>query len=190
VKRKHEAARVYWSQLHFVASNILDSYHLAEDAVQDGLLSAYQNLKRAREEHIQSYRWRLKRMHLRSWLYTIVRNKAKDRISDLRGEPMEDGNEYIYVDGERIWESHNDILERMAREERAVYARLLITTLPSMQASVLMQKFFRDDGFDSEDVTNQQIANELGIPLNTVKSHMHRGLERLRELLLSEEMSP
>jgi RNA polymerase sigma-70 factor, ECF subfamily len=185
----NEVARVYWIRLHEVASNILDnSYHLAEDAVQEGLLRAYKNLLQKREHNLKYYRKHLSKLRLRAWLYTIVRNKARDRISELRDEPIDtDGNSsfWQYVEGERLWISLVD--ERMERLETAQMASQLIELLSPMQVRVLKQKFFRSDGLDPYDVTDQQIAEEMGIPLNTVKSHKHRGYRQLRALLEEAE---
>jgi RNA polymerase sigma-70 factor (ECF subfamily) len=34
-----------------------------------------------------------------------------------------------------------------------------------------------------EEMTHEEIASLLGMPLGTVKSHIHRGKEKLRQLL-------
>src|SRR6184192_41224 len=61
----------YWYELYSYAYSILDGScltHLSEDAVQEGLFSAYKNLRHNRQK--------LDHLHLRQWLYVIVRQKA------------------------------------------------------------------------------------------------------------------
>ena len=62
------------------------------------------------------------------------------------------------------------------RAERATEIRTAVATLPEPYREVVALRFFGDASL-------QEIAHETGRPLGTVKTHLHRGLARLRERL-------
>src|SRR5947209_13886110 len=76
----------YWRELYNWAYKLLEDSgltHLAEDAVQEGLFSAYKYLRRNRQK--------LCGLYLQQWLYAIVRQKViaylkqGNKISHLAG---------------------------------------------------------------------------------------------------------
>jgi RNA polymerase sigma-70 factor (ECF subfamily) len=54
-----------------------------------------------------------------------------------------------------------------------------VAQLPLAQRVALTMYFFEDFGYE-------EIAEAMGLPLNTVKSHLRRGKQRLAELLRDE----
>lgn len=128
----------------------------ADDLVQDCLERAVS-------------RWHLRRVEgdVRGWLYTILYNRFlsdKDRqrrrgAHDALTEVAE--AELPGVDGGQDWAlEHRDLLRAFA-------------ALPEEQRSVVLL-------IGVEDLSYQQAARVLGVPIGTVMSRLSRGRERLR----------
>lgn len=60
------------------------------------------------------------------------------------------------------------------RAERATEVRTAVAALPEPYREVVALRFFGDQSLD-------EIARQTGRPLGTVKTHLHRGLARLRD---------
>ena len=59
------------------------------------------------------------------------------------------------------------------RDERSAEVRDAVLALPEPYREVVALRFFADATLD-------EIARQTGRPLGTVKTHLHRGLARLR----------
>ena len=66
------------------------------------------------------------------------------------------------------------------RAERATEIRTAVATLPEPYREVVALRFFGEASLD-------EIAHETGRPLGTVKTHLHRGLARLRASMEGSE---
>lgn len=104
---------------------------------------------------------------LLGWLLGIARRKVVDRLRVLARE-------------DRITESvrhQADAAPPPAGHPEQVIDRLVIADelarLPTDQRRMLELAFFND-------LTHQQIAQATGVPLGTVKSHIRRGMQRLK----------
>jgi len=106
---------------------------------------------------------------LGGWLVTITRNKVADALRDRQRE----GRVLLQVAGGAAVTAPEAPPDRVV--DRIVLADEL-AQLPESQRLVMVLAFYSD-------LTHEQIARVLGLPLGTVKSHIRRGLQRLRSRL-------
>ena len=118
-----------------------------------------------------------------TWLYRLVTNICLDGLR-RRGRPVESLDVPTSDDegpgpGERLADSdrwtHPD--EQAELRESAAEVRAALARLPTAQRVALTLHYF-------EDMRYEDMAEAMGLPLNTVKSHIRRGKERLAILLL------
>ncbi len=152
-----DALLVHRTFLAGLARSLLRDEAAAEDVVQETYVRA---LKSPPTERGQ----------LRSWLATVTRNLAAERG---RREPKV-----------RRWETHAarpegsvpspaEIAEREAVRRQVVEA---LMELDDPSRDVLLLRFY-------EDLAPRHIARELGLPVETVRTRIKRGLAKLRDKL-------
>lgn len=112
-----------------------------------------------------------------TWIYTIARNKRIDLLR--RSAPLQ-----IETDDWLTIFSSDAISADKSVSADQTYMRMkeLMHRLPVDQLVVIQKAFF-------EDKTHTAIAEELSLPLGTVKSRIRLALARLREALEEEESS-
>ncbi len=105
-----------------------------------------------------------------TWVFTIARNVRIDMLRKS-GRPAPDVN-----DPSLVPEPEPEALQKISIEQEAHHLRQALSDLPSEQRKVLHLAFF-------EDKPHAEVANELGIPLGTVKSRIRLALKRMRSEL-------
>jgi RNA polymerase sigma factor (sigma-70 family) len=145
------ARLVYW-----LALQALGGHHDAEDVTQQVFVRAWRG--RAGLD--------LGRGSLGSWLVGITRRQIADRFAArARDRDLADRAGRV-AEPAVVGDAPDDVVDAMA----VAYE---IEQLPTQQQAVVRLAFFAD-------LTHQQISEATGLPLGTVKSHLRRGLERLR----------
>ncbi len=144
-----------------LAVRMLRDHAAAEEVVQDAFVSLW---KRAAA-------YRPDRASVRTWLLTMVRNRAIDRLRRVsakeRDSALDDGLELVAVSD--TW--------RLASEGmRADTVRGALLELPPEQRQILEWAYFGG-------LSQGEIAERTGIAVGTVKSRTRLALERLRRLL-------
>ena len=106
---------------------------------------------------------------LGGWLVTITRNK----VADVLRARQRDSRVLLQVAGGAAVTAAEAPSDQVV--DRIVLADEL-AQLPESQRLVMILAFYSD-------LTHEQIVHVLGLPLGTVKSHIRRGLQRLRSRL-------
>ncbi len=102
-----------------------------------------------------------------TWVFTIARNVRIDMLRKS-SRPSPDMN-----DPSLVPEPDIEVLQKISLEQEARQLRKTLSGLPDEQRKVLHLAFF-------EDKPHAEVANELGIPLGTVKSRIRLALKRIR----------
>ena len=167
------------SQQTYVYSIAMSLMHNPADAA-DMTQEAFIRLMRS----LGTYRAETK---FTTWLYRLVTNicldglRRRGRTIDSLDEPSSgQGGEDAQTSGERLadtdrWTQPEQELEL---RESATEVRAALVRLPAAQRLALTLHYF-------EDLRYEDIADVMGLPLNTVKSHIRRGKERLALVLSS-----
>jgi RNA polymerase sigma-70 factor (ECF subfamily) len=135
---------------------------LAEDAAQEAFIQAW--------GHLSAFQ---PGSSLRNWLYRIAVNSALDA---LRREPK---TPEIGLETVAVAEHQPGPEELFLQKERAVMVQNAILALNETSRAILVLREYGE-------LSYQEIASTLGIPLGTVMSRLSYARERLKELLLAK----
>ena len=161
-----EIVRRWERRIYALAYGILGREEDARDAAQETFIAAFRNLSGFRGEAKVS-----------SWLHRIAVNQCitRQRRAKVRGETSlegaaeDNGAQFAAPPGE----SPARIVEGL---ERTDAVRRAVAALPPDLREVLVLKEF-------EQLTFQEIADTLAVPLSTVKSRLYTALKQLRPRL-------
>ncbi|WP_321374855.1 sigma-70 family RNA polymerase sigma factor [uncultured Draconibacterium sp.] len=104
---------------------------------------------------------------VKTFFYTSIRNSCLDKIKHERVK-----SKFIELQT-RIIETKDFFLESVLKQEVYSYIHQQIGTLSSMEKKVILMAL--------NDKSNKEIAEKLGIKLNTVKTYKQRAYKILRE---------
>lgn len=148
----------YGGLVYSLALQTLRRPALAEEVTQDVFLKLWQ----------QPERWNPALGQLSSWLLTITRNAAIDR---LRREARHQASDWPAEAGDAGPVPTPDV----AAWADGQLLRDLLQQLPPDQRELIELAFYR--GY-----THSELAEGLGIPLGTVKTRLRTGMQKLRSL--------
>lgn len=145
---------------------------LAEDLAQETFVRAF--------THLDSYRTELK---FSSWLFRIAHNAAIDHLRrrqpetlSLEGDPNAASVEEAAAGAIAIADASASPLDALvARELGAQIEEAIAQLRPAYRSCVLLRYV--------EELSYEEIAETLDLPIGTVKTHLHRARLELQALL-------
>jgi RNA polymerase sigma-70 factor (ECF subfamily) len=152
-----ELYRIYGAAVYGLALRVLHDSGLAEEITQDVFLKLWQ----------MPERWNPALGQLSSWLLTITRNAAIDRLRKERHQQTHQ------------LEQTDQIANTRADREHSWYdgqvLNSLLQELPTEQRQLIELAFYQ--GY-----THSELSENLRLPLGTVKTRLRSGLIKLRTL--------
>jgi RNA polymerase sigma-70 factor (ECF subfamily) len=159
----------YASVAMAVAVRVVADRQLAEDLVHDAYVAVWQKIDRFDPS----------RGSLRSWLLTIVRNRAIDRLRGTRPS-IEVGE----ADEQSLLRSSpNPTWEAAAARRSAAELRRALESLPDEQRQAVELAYFGGR-------TYREIAQLTGVPQGTANGRLRLALAKLRDSLSLTDASP
>lgn len=165
-----ELVTVMTDQIFSGTYRMLGSYHDAEEVTQDAFVRAFRALQRYPAEQVRTLR-------LRAWLWTIALNLCRNRVRSRSRRPV---TTPLDTGPEPAGPEATDVAALDAVDE--TWNRRLTELSPPMRHAVVLRHVV---GLDYE-----EIAAALDRPVGTVKSDVHRGLDKLRTILGAEGVTP
>ena len=157
----HEAFRQlverHMKQAYDVAYNFVNDHEQAEDIVQEAFVRAYRSLSSFRGE-----------AGFGTWLYRIVTNLSLNSVAQTKRKAR-----YVVdtVDVSSIPAlSTNDLPEA---HDMALHIERALHELPTLQRAVVILRHM--DG-----LSTRQVSTILRCSEGTVKTHLHRGLKKMK----------
>lgn len=138
-----------------IAYRIVGERGTAEEVAQDVFLELYRRLGRLESED-----------HVTAWLRRVACHRATDALR--RRAVRVDTGVAAHEDGMELRPATPEFSPLMNRVEQ------LLLTLPPAQRMVLLLRY-------QEDLEAEEIADELGMPVATVRSHLQRAVKLLRK---------
>lgn len=173
--------RRYQNRIYNAAYRILSNTEEAEEVVQDTFLKVHQNISKFRQQASFS-----------SWAFRIVHNQCMDVLrlrnrrrgfqwlsfdprSSLQPEPT-DANLEAYNFVTQLTDPGADPSQSLEASEQGKMVVESLKQLPDTQRSVVVLH-------DIEGFSYQEIADIVGTSIGTVRSRLHYGRIKLKELL-------
>ncbi len=162
----------YSDYVYTIAVRVLGDEDDAADAAQEAFVRAYRAIGRFRGDAKFS-----------SWLYRIATNRALTHLKRRRRRAPS-----VDIDAGPHIESAADVEPTLTRPDDAVLesefrerVRRAVSRLPDRYRTVITLFYLEQRSY-------REVADALGLPMGTLKTHLHRGRAMLREIISEETL--
>ncbi|MEN2281960.1 sigma-70 family RNA polymerase sigma factor [Algoriphagus sp. SE2] len=163
----------YKKAVYFMILKMIRDADDAEDLTMEAFAKAFKNLDRFKKDYTFS-----------TWLFRIATNntidfirKKKLKTMSLNNTLTDDGGNSVNIDVE---DDDNNPQDEYIRTQRIEMVRIFVDKLPAKYRKLVQLRYF-------DELSYEEIAQELEKPLGTVKAQLHRSRELLYEIASGKE---
>jgi len=169
-----ELMKRYNRSLYHVILKMVRNVDDAEDLTIEAFAKAFKNLDRFKQDYTFS-----------TWLFKIATNNCIDFIRKKKNnETFSLNNLYNNTENEEfdldIADENANPQENAIRSQKVELMQKLVARLPSKYRKLVTMRYFEERAY-------QEIAEELEIPIGTVKAQLHRARELLYDMIKNQK---
>lgn len=164
----------YRETIYFMLLKMLNNRADAEDLTIEAFGKAFKNL----HQYSPTYAFS-------TWLFKIASNNCIDFLRKKKGItiPLENDDEQNEVsEASRIRSKDLNPEEKLIRKQKAILLHKVVRRLKPHYQTLVELRYFREMSYE-------EIAEELDLPLGTVKAQLFRARQMLFKLIESTEMN-
>ncbi|MBC6368909.1 RNA polymerase sigma factor [Algoriphagus sp. AK58] len=163
----------YKKAVYFMILKMIRDADDAEDLTMEAFAKAFRNLERFKKDYTFS-----------TWLFRIATNntidfirKKKLKTMSLNNTLSDDSGNSVNIDVE---DDDNNPQDEYIKSQRIEMVRVFVDKLPAKYRKLVQLRYF-------DELSYEEIAQELDKPLGTVKAQLHRSRELLFEIASGKE---
>ncbi|MGY6741941.1 MAG: RNA polymerase sigma factor [Cecembia sp.] len=163
----------YKKAVYFMILKMIRDADDAEDLTMEAFAKAFKNLHKFKKDYTFS-----------TWLFRIATNNTIDFIRKKKLKTMslnttmsDDSGNAVNIDVE---DDDNNPQDEFIKSQRIEMVRVFVDKLPAKYRKLVQLRYF-------DELSYEEIAQELEKPLGTVKAQLHRSRELLYEIAQGKE---
>ena len=164
-KAYNELMKLYRDPIYFMLYEKVGDQELAKDLTIEALGKAFKKLHLYTPEYAFS-----------TWLYTVARNNCIDYLRKHKLPTISIDKMMLDEDGKRnTFDLISKVLnpeEKMEKKQRIAILRQIVEKLRPKYRDLVKLRYFKE-------LSYEEIAETLQVPLGTVKAQLHRSREQL-----------
>jgi RNA polymerase sigma factor (sigma-70 family) len=165
----NELMKLYRDPLYFMLYEKVGDQELAKDLTIESLGKAFNKLHLYVPNYVFS-----------TWLFTVARNHCIDYLRKNKLPTVSIDKMMLDEDGKRTsFDLISDMLnpeQEMEKKQRIAILRQIVDQLKPQYRTLVKLRYFKEMTYD-------EIASTLDIPIGTVKAQLHRSREQLFKIM-------
>ena len=165
----NELMKLYRDPLYFMLFEKVGDQELAKDLTIESLGKAFNKLHLYVPNYVFS-----------TWLFTVARNHCIDYLRKNKLPTVSINKMMLDEDGKRTsFDLISDMLnpeQEMEKKQRIAILRQIVDQLKPQYRTLVKLRYFKEMTYD-------EIASTLDIPIGTVKAQLHRSREQLFKIM-------